>query len=704
MKFNISSSLMQTSELQKTSPGSAEELDSCCINTLRFLSVDAVQKANSGHPGLPLGAAPMAYVLWTRFLNHNPSLPNWFKRDRFVLSAGHGSMLLYSLLHLSGYELPLNEIKKFRQWGSIAAGHPERGLTPGVETTTGPLGQGFANGVGMAMAEKYMSARFNQKNFEIAGNYTYGIVSDGDLMEGISAEAASLAGHLQLGKLIYLYDNNHITLAASTYVSFTEDVAKRFEAYGWQTIVVENGNDITAIEQAIHAAREESTKPSLILVRTHIGFGSPKQDSFEAHGSPLGPEAVKQTKEKLNWPITPEFYIPEAASEHFKKSADKGRIAEKQWTAQFENYKKAYPDLAQELEQYSFGELPSGWDTGIPVFPADAKGMATRVASGKIMQAFFKKLPCFIGGSADLDTSTHTELKDAGNFGPPVTANTDMQGSAGGGWSYAGRNIHFGIREHAMGGICNGMAAYGGIRPFCATFLVFSDYMRPSIRLACIMGLHVTYVFTHDSVGLGEDGTTHQPVEQLLSLRAMPDLTVIRPADANETATAWRCAILSKKKPVALILSRQDLPTLDRNKYAKADGLYYGAYILLDEEKPEIILIASGSEVKLITEAAELLKKENIRVRLVSMPSWDLFEAQDEKYRNTIFPPAITCRLAVEAGLTLGWERYTGSREGIIGIDHFGSSAPGDLMMRECGLSAKHVFEKALLLLKKKAE
>jgi transketolase len=693
---------MQTSELAKTQFLSAEELDTCCINTLRFLSVDAVQKANSGHPGLPLGAAPMAYVLWTRFLNHNPANPHWLKRDRFVLSAGHGSMLLYSLLHLTGYDLPLSEIKKFRQWGSIAAGHPERGLTPGVETTTGPLGQGFANGVGMAMAERYMAAKFNQKDFEIAGNYTYGIVSDGDLMEGVSAEAASLAGHLKLGKLIYLYDNNNITLAASTHVSFTENVAKRFEAYGWQTIYVENGNDTAAIEQAIHAAREDSQRPSLILVRTHIGFGSPKQDSFEAHGSPLGPEAVKKTKEKLNWPLSPDFYIPDPASAHFRKAVDSGRLAENQWNLLFENYKKAFPTLALELGQQGPGELSLGWDRDIPVFETDEKGMATRVASGKVMQAFYKKIPCFIGGSADLNTSTHTELKDAGNFGPPAPANTDMQGSAGGGWSYAGRNIQFGIREHAMGAICNGMSAYGGIRPYCATFLVFSDYMRPSIRLACIMGLPVTYVFTHDSIGLGEDGTTHQPIEQLLSLRAIPDLTVIRPADANETAIAWRCAMNSNKKPVALILSRQDLPTLDRKRYGKAEGLYKGAYILLDDEQPEIILMASGSEIKLITETADLLRKEGIRVRLLSMPSWDLFDAQDEKYRNTILPPAITCRLAVEAGLTLGWERYTGSREAIIGIDHFGSSAPGDLMMRECGLTTKHVFEKATLMIRQK--
>jgi transketolase len=680
------------------------KLDQLSINTIRFLSVDAVQKADSGHPGLPLGAAPMAYVLWTKFLQHNPSNPHWFNRDRFVLSAGHGSMLLYSLLHLTGYDLSLEEIKQFRQWGSRAPGHPERGLTPGVETTTGPLGQGFANGVGMAIAEAYLAARYNKPGFEIINHTTYGLVSDGDLMEGVSAEAAPLAGHLKLGKLIYLYDNNHITLASATPVTFTEDHTKRFEAYGWHVQSIEDGNDLEAIEMAIQYAKKEKERPSLIIVRTHIGYGSPnKQDTCSAHGSPLGIEEVKLTKEKLGWPLEPDFLIPEEAEIHFRKAIERGAKLESAWENSFSLYEKEYPSLASELRGLINGELSPHWDAKIPEFAADAKGMATRVAGGKIMQSFSPFLPGFIGGSADLNTSTHTELKNAGNFENPAMAVGDLQGSAGGGWSYAGRNLQFGVREHGMASISNGMAVHGGILPFCSTFLTFSDYMRPGIRLAALMELNVVYVFTHDSIAMGEDGPTHQPIEQLASLRAIPRLIVIRPGDANETAMAWRIAIESRKAPVALILSRQDMPILDRKKFSSAEGLRFGAYILSDapDADPEIILIASGSEVSLIVKAGELLNEQKISVRLVSMPSWELFEAQSNEYRDRVLPPAVSSRITVEAGSPQGWCRYAGSHGDIIGITKFGSSAPGDVMLREYGFTAKHICARAIGLLKK---
>jgi len=679
-------------------------LDELCINTIRFLSVDAVQKANSGHPGLPLGAAPMAYVLWTKFLQHNPANPQWFNRDRFVLSAGHGSMLLYSLLHLTGYDLSLEDIKQFRQWGSKAPGHPERGLTPGVETTTGPLGQGFANGVGMAIAEAYLAARYNKHENEIINHYTYGLVSDGDLMEGVSAEAAPLAGHLKLGKLIYLYDNNHITLASATPVTFTEDHAKRFEAYGWHTQSIEDGNDLEAIENAIHAAQLETERPSLILVRTHIGYGSPnKQDKCSAHGSPLGADEVKLTKENLNWPVEPAFLIPKEAELHFHKAIRKGEQLEKEWEKEFTTYKKEYPELALELFYLINGKLTPEWSANIPQFPPDDKGMSTRVASGKIMQAFYHNLPGFIGGSADLNTSTYTELKDAGNFENPAMAVGDLQGSAAGGWSYAGRNLQFGVREHGMASISNGMAAHGGILPFCATFLTFSDYMRPAIRLAALMELNTVFVFTHDSIAMGEDGPTHQPIEHLAALRAIPRLIVIRPCDANETAMAWRMAIESHKAPVALILSRQDLPTIDRKKFASADWLRFGAYILsyAPDVNPELILIATGSEVHLIVEAQKKLSEQNIAVRLVSMPSWELFEAQSQVYRDTVLPPAVSSRIAVEAGVTQGWDKYVGDKGEVIGIDTFGASAPGEVMMREYGFTVENICERAIALLKK---
>lgn len=677
-------------------------LDELCVNTLRFLSVDAVQKANSGHPGLPLGAAAMAYVLWTRILKHHPSNPAWFDRDRFVLSAGHGSALLYSLLHLTGYALPLDEIKQFRQWGSMTPGHPERGLTPGVETTTGPLGQGFGNGVGLAMAEAYLAARYNRPGLEVIDHQTYAIVSDGDLMEGIASEAASLAGHLQLGKLVYLYDDNHVTLSAGTAITFTEDCARRFAAYGWHTQAVEDGNDLAAIEEALRRARAETQRPSLILLRTHLGYGSPrKQDTFEAHGSPLGAEEVRLTKENLGWPAEPPFHVPEPVRAHFLLAVERGKRAEATWNETFSAYAQAFPGLAREMQGLMRGELPPGWETELPRFPADAKGMATRVASGKIMNAVAPRLPALIGGSADLDPSTHTALKGMGDFQPSGAVARDEQGSGGGGWSYAGRNLHFGVREHAMGSIMNGLAAHGGTVPFGATFLVFSDYMRPPIRLAALMGLHVIYVFTHDSIALGEDGSTHQPVEQLASLRAIPRLVVIRPGDANETAVAWRVALEAHDRPVALVLTRQDLPTLDRTRFSAADGLRRGAYVLADvpDGKPDLILIASGSEVALIVEARQKLLEKKIRARLVSMPSWELFEAQPREYRDSVLPPAIGARLAVEAGVPLGWHRYVGERGDVLGVERFGASAPGNVMLREYGFTADNVFRRGLALL-----
>lgn len=679
--------------------------DNLCVNTLRFLSADAVQQANSGHPGLPLGAAPMAYVLWTRFLKHHPANPHWFDRDRFILSAGHGSALLYSLLHLSGYDLPLAQLQQFRQWGSSTPGHPERGLTPGVEVTTGPLGQGFANGVGMAMAEANLAARYNRPGLDVVNHFTYALVSDGDLMEGIASEAASLAGHLQLGKLIYLYDDNQVTLSAGTDITFTEERQHRFDAYGWHTQLVADGNDLAAIAAALEAARGETGRPSLILVRTHLGYGSPnKQDSFEAHGSPLGVEELRLTKQKLGWPEQPSFYIPEEARAHFLESAASGNEAEAAWQEKFAAYQKQFPEPGRELQQLmgqGSSALPAGWDADIPIFPADAKGISTRVAGGKVMNAIAAHLPALIGGSADLDPSTFTALKGMGDFEPSDIVGGDRQGSDAGGWSSAGRNLHFGVREHAMGAIINGMAAHGGTLPYGATFLVFSDYMRPAIRLAALMGLHVIYVFTHDSIALGEDGGTHQPVEQLASLRALPKLVVLRPADANETAVAWRIAVQASGRPLALVLSRQNLPTLDRSQFAAAEGVQRGAYILADAPsgKPDLILIASGSEVALIVAARQQLLARNISVRIVSMPSWELFDEQDQAYRDQVLPPAVGARLAVEAGVSQGWHRYAGDRGAVLALDHFGASAPGDVVMREFGFTVDNVCQRALALL-----
>jgi len=679
-----------------------DELDALCINTIRFLSVDAVQNAKSGHPGMPLDAAPMAYALWTRRLKHNPRNPHWFDRDRFVLSAGHGSMLLYSLLYLTGYGVSLDDIRQFRQWDSKAPGHPERGHTPGVEVTTGPLGQGLANAVGMAIAEAQLAAQYNRPGFAVVDHATYAIVSDGDLMEGVGAEAASLAGHLRLGKLTCLYDDNRVTLAAGTDITFSEDRAQRFAAYGWHTVTVADGNDTDAIDAALQAARVETSRPSLILIRTHIGYGSPnKHDSYEAHGSPLGVDEVRLTKRNLGWPEEPAFLVPDAALAHFREAVARGAATEATHAQLLHAYAAAWPDLARELAQRTNAELPDGWDTDIPVFPPDAKGMATRAASGKVMNALAPRLPALTGGSADLDPSTFTALKGFGDFNPPATPQDDTQGSTGGGWSYAGRNVHFGVREHAMGAIANGLAAHGAMLPYGSTFLIFSDYMRPPIRLAALMRLHVVHVFTHDSIALGEDGPTHQPVEQLAGLRAIPGLTVIRPCDANETAVAWRIAVEARDRPVVLVLSRQDLPTLDRTRYASAERVRDGAYVLLDApaKDPQLILIASGSEVRLIVAAAERLQAEGVAVRCVSMPSFDLFDALSAEQRAAVLPHAVHARLAVEAASPYGWHRYVGDRGDVLAVDRFGASAPGDVVMREYGFTVDEVCRRARALL-----
>jgi len=674
------------------------ELDQLSINTIRALSIDAIQKANSGHPGLPLGAAPMAYVLWTRLLKHNPAHPKWYDRDRFILSGGHGSMLLYALLYLTGYNLSLDEIKNFRQWGSLTPGHPEHGLTAGVEVTTGPLGQGFANGVGFAIAEAHLAARYNRPAYEIVNHFTYALVTDGDLMEGISHEAASLAGHLKLGKLIYLYDDNKISLAGTTHLTFTEDVGERFEAYDWQVQRVADGNDLAAIQAAIENAQAETERPSLILVRTHIGYGSPrKQDTFEAHGSPLGVDEVKATKKNLGFPEEPAFYIPAQALEHFRAALAQGGAAEKAWNEKFAAYAAAYPDLAREFESAMRGELPADWDAAIPTFNADAKGISTRVAGGQVLNALAKNVPNIIGGSADLDPSTMTALKGMGDFEPTTSAHGDAQGSVGGGWSFAGRNIHFGVREHAMGAAANGMALHGGILPFTATFFIFSDYMRPAIRLAALMEQQVIFVFTHDSIALGEDGPTHQPVEQLAALRAIPHLSLIRPCDANETAEAWRVALTQTRKPTALVLTRQNTPTLDRARLAPAAGLRQGAYTLVDAPngKPDLILIASGSEVSLALAAREKLAAENIHARVVSMPSWDLFDAQPQTYRDSVLLPSVRARLAVEAGVAQGWHKYVGDAGSVLSIERFGASAPYQVLFEKFGLTADNVVARA---------
>ncbi|GIV62496.1 MAG: transketolase [Rhodothermaceae bacterium] len=668
-----------------TGPMVATDLALKSINTLRFLAVDAVQQANSGHPGMPMGMAAPAYVLWHYFLKHNPKDPAWPDRDRFVLSAGHGSMLLYGLLHLTGYDLPMEELRRFRQWGSKTPGHPEYGHTPGVETTTGPLGQGFANGVGMAIAERFLAARFNRPGFPIVDHYTYGIVSDGDLMEGISHEAASLAGHLGLGKLIYLYDDNDISIDGSTDLAFTEDVAGRFEAYGWQVLRVEDGNDLAAVARALEAARAEAARPSLIITRTHIGYGSPhKQDTAEAHGAPLGDEEVRLTKRALGWPEDRTFYVPDEVYAHMQEAIGKGRAAQEAWEERFERYAEAFPEEAATFRAWLEGHLPEGWDADLPVFEPGTS-VATRKASGAVLAVLGERLPNLIGGSADLTPSNNTFIK----------GRTDFQRD-----NPAGGYLRFGVREHAMAAICNGLALHGGLRPYGGTFLVFSDYMRPAVRLSALMGLPVVYVFTHDSIGLGEDGPTHQPVEHAMSLRLIPNLTFIRPADAAETVEAWRVALLNRRGPTALALTRQGVPVLDRSRLAPAEGLRRGAYILSDDDgTPDLILMASGSEVALIVEAAERLRPLGHRVRVVSMPSWELFEREPEDYRRAILPPAVTARVAVEAGRSLGWERYVGPHGRIIGLDRFGASAPGKVLFERFGFTVDHVVEVARKLL-----
>jgi transketolase len=663
-------------------------LDELCINTIRTLAMDAVQKANSGHPGMPMGAAAMAYTLWTRYLKHNPTNPQWPNRDRFVLSAGHGCMLLYGLLHLTGYDLPLEEIMQFRQWGSHAPGHPEHGVTPGVEATTGPLGQGFANGVGMAIAERFLAEHFNRPGFPIVDHYTYSIVSDGDLMEGVSSEAASLAGHLRLGKLVYLYDDNDISIEGHTDLTFTEDVGRRFEAYGWHVQRVD-GNDIEAVARAIEAAQTETQRPSLIIARTHIAYGSPhKQDSAEAHGAPLGEDEVRATKEALGWPLEPSFLIPPEALTHFRQATERGRAQEADWQRLFDAYAAQHPDLAGRWRMVMAGELPAGWDADIPSFKPEDGPMATRVASGKALNALVEHLPTLVGGSADLAPSTNTLLRDGGDFESA---------------HYGNHNMHFGVREHAMGSIVNGMALHGGVIPYGATFLIFSDYMRPPIRLAALTGLHIVFVFTHDSIALGEDGPTHQPVEQLTGLRAIPGLTVIRPADANETAEAWRVAIQAKG-PVALVLTRQNLPILDRSTLAPAAGLAYGAYILAeapDGRRPEVILIATGSEVALTLAAREELYRQGLAARVVSMPSWELFEEQPQSYKDEVLPPNVTARLAVEAGVPQGWWRYVGDAGDVLGLERFGASAPGKTVLEKLGFTVDNVVARAQALLRR---
>lgn len=664
-----------------------KDLNNLYINTIRFLSVDAVQKANSGHPGMPMGMAPLAYLLFTKYMKHNPANPKWYDRDRFVLSAGHGSMLLYSMLHLTGYDLTLDDLKNFRQWESKTPGHPEYHLTAGVETTTGPLGQGFANAVGMAVSAEYLSALFNKDDFKLLDNHIYVIASDGDMMEGVSHEAASFAGHQKLGRLIVFYDDNGITIDGETTLAFTEDVGKRFEAYGWHVQRVDDVNDLSSLEKAIENAKKETARPSFIVTKTHIGYGSPnKQDKASSHGSPLGDDEVLLTKKNLGW-TEEKFYIPEEAKQFFSSIKEKGKKLENDWAALFNKYCEKYPEEAKLFSSLMNNDFGDQWKSALPIFKDDGKKVATRSASGNVLNAIADYLPGLIGGSADLAPSNNTQLKKSGVFTPE---------------DRSGRNFHFGVREHAMGSIMNGMALYGGVIPYGGTFLIFSDYMRPAIRLASLSGIRVIYIFTHDSIGLGEDGPTHQPIEQLASLRAIPGVIVIRPADANETAYAWKFAIEHKIKPVAIALTRQNLPIIDQEKYAPASNLEKGAYILYDTNgKPDVILLATGSEVQLIVEAAKVLGKENINARVVSMPSWELFEMQPDEYKKSVLPDDVTARVSVEAGTTFGWERYVGSKGSVIGIDRFGASAPYEILMEKFGFTVENVVNKAKAILKK---
>lgn len=661
----------------------SKELQEKAINTLRFLSADGVQQANSGHPGLPMGTAAIAYTIWTKHLHHNPTNPAWINRDRFILSGGHGSMLLYSLLHLTGYDLSLDELKHFRQWGSRTPGHPEVGMTPGVETTTGPLGQGFSNGVGMAAAEEHMAARFNRRGYPLFDHYIYAIVTDGDLMEGVSSEAASFAGHQQLGRLIYCYDDNRITIDGSTDISFTEDRAARFSAYGWQVLHVEDGNDVEQIDLAIQTAKQDP-RPSIIICRTHIGYGLPtRQDTAKAHGEPPGDEELNGAKVNLGWPLEPRFYIPDDVLALYRTAVSQGARLEKEWNDLFARYQTVEPVLAEEVKRRLKKELPLNWNKSLPFFPADPKGMATRAASGKVINSIAGILPELVGGSADLTPSNNTWIQESKAFQPD---------------SRDGRYFHFGVREHGMGAIVNGMALYGGLIPFGATFLVFSDYMRGALRVSAFSHIPSIWIFTHDSIGLGEDGPTHQPVEHLAALRAIPNMMVIRPADANETVEAWRVALERRDGPTVLALTRQAVPTIDRGIFAPASGLRRGAYVLSEPEdgSPEVILMASGSEVQIVLEAAELLKKQKIAARVVSFPCWELFKQQEPSYRSSVLPREITRRVAVEAGVSQGWHEWVGDRGKLVTVDHFGASAPYKELYQHFGITAEAVVEKVL--------
>ena len=662
-------------------------IDELCIGTMRFLAVDAVEQARSGHPGAPLGASPMAYVLWDRFLKHNPADPNWPDRDRFVLSCGHASAMLYALLHLTGYGLGLEEIKRFRQWGSKTPGHPEYGVAPGIEATTGPLGQGFANGVGMAVAERWLAGHYNKPGHEIVDHYTYAIVSDGDLMEGVASEAASLAGTLRLGKLIYLYDDNDISIEGSTDIAFTENVALRFQAYGWHVVGPIDGMDPAAVDAAIRLAQAETRRPTLIVCRTVIGYGSPKKaGTAAAHGEPLGAEEARLTKQALGWDYADPFTVPPEALSHFREALERGALQQREWQERMDAYRREFPEDARRMADDLSGNLPEDWAADLAgIFASDDKPIATREASGRVMNAIAEKVHSFTGGSADLAPSTKTLLNDRGHYGFE---------------EYCGRNMHFGVREHAMGAIANGMSLHGGIIPYTATFLIFYDYMRPAVRLAALMGIRVIYIFTHDSIGLGEDGPTHQPVEQVVGLRSVPNLVEIRPADAHETVEAWRAALERRDGPTALVLSRQKLPLLDQDSVGPAGGLRRGAYVLWESaETPDVILIGTGSELHAAMEAAHTLHQRGVGVRVVSMPSWALFEAQSEEYRDSVLPPPVKARVSVEAGVTLGWERYVGLEGVAVGLDRFGASAPAETVYEKLGVDAAHIVDAATKLL-----
>jgi len=666
------------------------DLDTLCINTIRTLSLDAIQKAESGHPGLPLGMAPAAYVLWTKFMRHNPKNPKWFNRDRFLLSAGHGSMLIYSLLHLTGYDLPLSELKNFRQLHSKTPGHPENILTPGIEITTGPLGQGFANGVGMGIAQKHLSALFNRKGFDVVDHFIYCICSDGDLMEGVSYESSSLAGHLKLDNLIYLYDDNNITIDGSTDLAFTEDVTQRFEAAGWEVSVVEDGNDIKAIEKAIKTAQKSKGKPKLIRVKTIIGFGMPKQGTSKAHSDAPGEDAVKETKRNLGWDENKHFYIPKEVLTHFREAVKNGAKLEKDWEASVAKYAKQFPELGETLKDTRAGKLADNWEKSLPKFD-DVESKATRAYSGEVINAIAGIIPQLIGGSGDLTPSNNTYIKESADFQPG---------------QYQNRNLHFGVREHAMGSALNGMALYGSVIPFGGTFQTFSDYMRPAIRLAALSHIQVVFVFTHDSIGLGEDGPTHQSVEHLAAMRAIPNLAVIRPCDADETREAWRAALLRDHAPTAFALSRQKVMVIDRKKFGDAKGLHKGAYILAEAEdkkganvEPKLIIIATGSEIGLAMEAREKLNASGTPTRVVSMPCWEFFDAQSDKYKESVLPKTVRARLAIEAGVSLGWSKYVGDNGDTLTVDKFGASAPAEDVFRDYGFTVENVIKKAKKLL-----